>query len=315
MRAHLVQMDLAWERREENIARAASLLENAGTRRGDLVVLPELFDSGFSLNTAVTADAEGRTDAALADLADRFGVTVQGGRTVRDEGAAKATNRAPVWAPGRTKLAEYAKVHPFSFGREPEAFDGGGGDQIQTYDWSDGERSMRVCPAICYDLRFPELFRVGLTLGAEAYTIGANWPAPRQSHWRALALARAIENQAFVFAVNRCGSDPHLAYSGGTIAVGPKGEVLGELGELEGVLTVEIDPEDVRRWRATFGAWRDLRLLGLEPPQGPLDRPEDRPADGSSDRPSDGASDGRPSDASASVGAANPAQTARSRSH
>jgi len=269
MRAHLVQMNLAWEDRDENFARCASLLEGTDVVRGDLVVLPELFDSGFSLNTDTTADDENRTDAFLADLADRLGVTVHGGRTVRTEPGAKATNRASIWGPSRTKLAEYAKVHPFSFGREPEAFFGGSQDQIQTYDWSASTDTLRVCPAICYDLRFPELFRIGLALGAEAYAIGANWPAPRQSHWRALAIARAIENQAFVLAVNRCGSDPHLDYAGGSIAVGPKGDVLGELGELEAVLTVDINPEDVRGWRTTFGAWRDMKLLDLNAPPEP----------------------------------------------
>ena len=274
MRAHLVQMNIAWEDRDENFARCASMLDSAGVESGDLVVLPELFDSGFSLNTDTTADDHARTDTFLADLAERLGTTVQGGRTVRTEPGAKATNRASIWGPARTKLAEYAKVHPFSFGREPEAFVGGSEDQIQTYDWADATDILRICPAICYDLRFPELFRIGLTMGAEAYAIGANWPAPRQSHWRALAIARAIENQAFVLAVNRCGSDPHLDYAGGSIAVGPRGDVLGELGQLEAVLTVETNPRDVREWRTTFGAWQDMKLLGLNPPPEPDTAPK-----------------------------------------
>jgi predicted amidohydrolase len=138
-----------------------------------------------------------------------------------------------------------------------------------TYAWTQaggdpvtgtGARALTVCPAVCYDLRFPELFRRGLLAGAGAFAIGANWPAARAAHWRALLVARAIENQAFVLGVNRTGSDPHLVYAGGSIALGPKGEVLGELGATPGVLTVEIDPLAVREWRDTFPAWKDARL-------------------------------------------------------
>src|SRR5690606_21197988 len=114
---------------------------------------------------------------------------------------------------------------------------------------------------VCYDLRFAELFRRGLKLGAEVYVIGANWPAARAAHWRTLLVARAIENQAVVLGVNRCGNDPHLAYAGGPIAVGPKGDILGELGEAPGILSVEVSPESIRDWREEFPAWRDARLL------------------------------------------------------
>lgn len=255
MRAHLFQLDLAWDDREANFRLVEQAAESADISEGDLIVLPELFDSGFSLNVARTADKEGRTLRFLLDLADDLGATIQGSRTVQSCSAcAKATNRATIVAPGETLLCEYSKIHPFTFGREPEAFDGG--DAVETYSWN----GLRVCPAVCYDLRFPELFRIGLAKGAEMFVFGANWPAARQAHWRALAIARAIENQAFVLAVNRTGSDPQLAYAGGTIALGPKGEVLGELGDEPGVLSVEIDPKAVSEWRETFPAWRDIKL-------------------------------------------------------
>ncbi|MCR9076741.1 MAG: carbon-nitrogen family hydrolase, partial [bacterium] len=90
---------------------------------------------------------------------------------------------------------------------------------------------------------------------------GANWPSHRQSHWRTLNIARAIENQAFVIAVNRCGNDPHLPYAGGAIVVDPKGETLGELGDKEGVLSVQIDPQALHDWRRTFPALNDITLI------------------------------------------------------
>lgn len=266
MRAHLIQMDIAWENRHENFAIVHRLLASTRINRGDLILLPEMFDSGFSLHTGVTNDNTGETAAFLRRLALETGCTVQGGRTVLGPGEEKATNRATVCDPQGTVLVEYAKIHPFSFGREPESFRGG--DEVVTYNWhGPGGQPLSVCPAICYDLRFPELFRRGLAMGAEAFALGANFPAARQSHWRALAIARAIENQAFFLAVNRTGRDPHLEYAGGSIAVGPRGEILGELGDEEAALSVDIDPAAVRAWREQFLAWRDIRLI--ERPAGP----------------------------------------------
>lgn len=262
MQIHLVQFDIAWEDPDANFAQVEQMLGAAPVQPGDLVVLPEMFDTGFSLNVDVTAD-HGRTVDFLRQLAMRLSATVQGGRTVA--GAApgeKATNRAPVFGPAGELLCEYRKIHPFSFGREPERFEGGA--EVMEYEWgAPPAPGLTICPAICYDLRFPELFRIGLISGADAFALGANWPQARQGHWRALAIARAIENQAYVFAVNRTGADPHLQYAGGSIVVGPKGDVLGELADEERVLSVEVDAEAVRAWREEFPAWRDLRLTDL----------------------------------------------------
>jgi omega-amidase len=263
MRAHLVQFDIAWEDRAANFLKVERLLSQAPVEPGDLVLLPEMFDTGFSLNTGQTADREGQTLRFLSDLAEDLGVIVQGGRTVHDCHCAKAHNRMSVLGPGGDLLADYSKIHPFSYGKEHEHF--AGGDTVMTYTWA-GEKggagvALTVCPAICYDLRFPELFRRGMQMGAEVFAIGACWPDARQAHWRALLVARAIENQAFVLAVNRTGSDPTLKYAGGSIAVGPKGEVVGELGPEERVLSVPVDPAAVHEWRARFPAWKDARLL------------------------------------------------------
>lgn len=277
MKAHLVQLDIAWEKPAENRVKVRRLLTHARPSAGDLVLLPEMFDTGFSMNTATTAD-RGGTLAFLLDLAIEMKVTVQGGRTIRGDGAALAGNVMTIVGPrdgsvrsdgatppeGFGVLAEYAKIHPFSLGQEHTAFEGG--SRVMTYGWGDDAARLTVCPAICYDLRFPELFRKGLDLGAEAYALGACWPKGRQHHWRALLIARAIENQAFVLGVNRVGTDPNgafgggLEYVGGSIVVGPTGEVVGELGAAEGVLSVEIDPGAVRRWREKFPAWRDRKV-------------------------------------------------------
>jgi len=258
MRAHLLQLDLVWESPEANHRLVEEALAAAKPSPGDLVVLPELFDTGFSLNTDKNADSNGRTLSFLLGLAGDLGITIQGSRTTKPGTNGKARNNATVVGPDQKLICEYSKVHPFTFGREPEKFQGG--SDVLTYDWISGADALKVCPAVCYDLRFPELFRAGLFQGAQLFAIGANWPKARQAHWRALAIARAIENQAFVLAVNRTGSDPHLSYIGGTIAIGPKGEILGELDDEPATLTVDIDPESVREWRRGFPAWKDGKI-------------------------------------------------------
>jgi predicted amidohydrolase len=245
----------------------------------------------------VTADEDGETLGFLKSLAERTGATVHGARTMVGADG-RGLNLATVVGPGGGVLVEYAKVHPFSLGTPCEAGAFAAGGEVVVYEWGGGgtpevrpppralragggtredmnpppsplplgggtkaAEALKVCPAICYDLRFPELFRRGLLMGAEVFAIGSNWPANREFHRRALSIARAIENQAFVLSVNRTGRDPGLEYPGGTLAISPRGEVLGELGSEEGVMSVEIDPGDVRRWRSVFPAWRDHRLL------------------------------------------------------
>jgi omega-amidase len=276
MRAHLIQMDIAWEDRSANFAKVERLLDAASPGDGDLVVLPEMFDSGFSLSVERTADRDNATLRFLIRIAEDLGVYIIGGRTLQPCHACLAHNRAMVISPAGDLLAEYSKIHPFSFGKESDFFEGG--DEVALFTWAQArgdepdqraDRStLRICPAICYDLRFPELFRLGLLRGAQMFTVIANWPESRRHHWRSLLIARAIENQAFVLGVNRTGSDPNLSYVGGSIAVDPRGEIIGELGAEETTLSVDINPAELHAWREKFPAWRDLRLIGIESGRG-----------------------------------------------
>jgi omega-amidase len=271
VRVHLVQLDIVWEDKAANHAKVDALLADAGVGAGDLVVLPELFDTGFSFNLDRTADVEpyGHEESReyVIELSRRLGAVVQGSLTAltHEQGERRGLNRALIADRGKV-VAQYDKVHPFTFGREAEFFTGG--TAVTTYRWpvSPAAPPLTVCPVICYDLRFPELFRIGLDLGAEVFAFGANWPAARTAHWRALAIARAIENQAYVFAVNRVGSDPTLSYAGCSLAISPKGEVLAEGDDRERVLSVEVDRSVLDEWRKVFPAWRDrsgvLREMG-----------------------------------------------------
>lgn len=268
MKAHLVQFDIAWEDRPANLRKVRGLLSDAGVAPGDLVVLPEMFDTGFSLNIETTADTANESASFLAGLAREHACSICAGITaVGPDG--RGRNRSLTIAPSGQTLCIYDKLHPFTYGREGERFSRGG--SIALWDLP-GAGEARVCPAICYDLRFPELFRAGLAGGASAYTVIANWPAGRREHWRALCIARAIENQAFVLGVNRCGQDPHLNYLGGSIAVDAQGHVLGEATAGESVVSVELDWGRLHWWRAEFPAWRDQSPL-LWPPRASFSSP------------------------------------------
>jgi Predicted amidohydrolase len=252
---------MAWEEPEENHERVRQLLDRVDVSAGDLILLPEMFATGFSFNIQKTNDKQGATLAFLVELVKEFRCFVQGGRTVAacHMVACGASNVMTVAGPDGKIACEYTKIHPFSVGGEHETFEAG--RDVVCWEWG----ACRVCPAICYDLRFPELFRIAtLRKGAEVFALGACWPVSRQHHWRALAVARAIENQAYMLAVNRTGRDPKLEYAGGTIAVSPRGDVLGELGAEQGVLSVEVDPREVRRWREKFPALKDVRLIPRE---------------------------------------------------
>jgi len=273
MRIHAVQQDIVWEDKPANHARLAAMLDDAGVSPGDLVVLAEMSDTGFSFDLGATVDD--RSLAWATDQARGRGVWLVMGHSERFDLADRppGRNAASVIDPAGRVVGTYHKVHPFSFGREADYFAGGSEVLLVRLDDApadgadaadDRDAGPLLSPLVCYDLRFPELFRHAALAGAEVISVGANWPAARQAHWRTMLIARAIENQAIVVGVNRCGNDPHIEYAGGSIIVGPQGEILAEAGDTETVLTVEPDLAAVRAWRDRFPALRDARrsLLG-----------------------------------------------------
>ncbi|UCD76869.1 MAG: hypothetical protein JSV91_08055 [Phycisphaerales bacterium] len=259
MNIALIQFDIVWEDKQANHRIIEGMVDDADIAPGTFVLLPELSDTGFSLDVKKIADE--MSTAWAADLARSRGIWLQTGYAVRGPGG-KGRNCATLFAPSGETIGTYEKVHPFSYGRELDHY--GSGDHLTLRRLEEIPGRPTVCPLICYDLRFAELWRLGVLAGAEVFTIGANWPDPRQQHWRTLLIARAIENLAYVVAVNRTGSDPHLRYVGGSMIISPRGEVLAEAGEEPAVLRAVVDLEALRKWRDEFGALADIHrdLLG-----------------------------------------------------
>lgn len=247
------QLDIAWEDKAENCRRASALFEQARPPQGSLVVLPEMFTTGFSMNVDATAEGNERvSERFLAESAQRLAGSTLGGVVTREGPGALALNQAVAFGPDGSELARYGKIHPFSFAGEDRRF--ARGRDVVTFPWG----GFTIAPFVCYDLRFPEVFRVAALRGATVLVVIANWPAPREAHWLALLTARAIENQAYVVGVNRCGRDPHVAYSGRSRIVDPKGRVLAEAGETAGTIAADLDLEAVQAYRREFPVLADV---------------------------------------------------------
>lgn len=250
MRIALVQMDLAWEDVAENHRRASKHLETAAARGARLALLPEMFPTGFSMDADRVAQPRGGpSESFLRDRAATLGLWIIG--SVAERSDAGPQNVALVVSPSGS-VTRYAKIHPFSYSGEHLRYSGG--DRVVTVT-IDG---IRVTPFVCYDLRFPEPFRLAAS-ETDAFALVANWPDARREHWRTLLRARAIENLAYVVAVNRVGEGGKLRYAGDSAAISPWGEVLVEAGPEEEVLICDADASVVHAARERFPFLDDRR--------------------------------------------------------
>jgi predicted amidohydrolase len=251
-----VQFDIAWEDKPANFATVRRLLGAITIPPGALVVLPEMFATGFSMNVAGIAEGPGgSTEAFLAETGGTWGAFVLGGVVTRaDDG--RGLNQALLVGPDGKTIGRYTKMHPFSFAGEDRYY--AGGDQPVAVEMG----GTRLAPFICYDLRFPEVFRSAAAGGAEVLAVIANWPAGRQEHWRTLLRARAIENQAWVIGVNRVGADPNAAYAGGSLVVDPWGTITADAGTGQCAMPAELDLPALRRYRQEFPVLRDMKPGG-----------------------------------------------------
>jgi omega-amidase len=246
-----LQTDIIWHDPAANLAQISALLEEAQPAPGTLAVLPEMCTSGFSRDVAAATSGSSDAEAALAALAQRHGIALMAGLAVRTaEGGA---NESITWGPDGRELARYRKLQPFTPAEEHVNFPAG--NKVVTFNYG----GFTIAPFICYDLRFPEIFRAAARRGADLIAVIGNWPNRRHQHWTTLLKARAIENQAIVIGVNRAGTDPDFTYAGGSIILGPQAEVLAEAGDAPGFIRATTTPALVRDWRAAFPALRDQR--------------------------------------------------------
>ncbi|MEM6472030.1 MAG: nitrilase-related carbon-nitrogen hydrolase, partial [Planctomycetota bacterium] len=199
MKWYALQLNMVWQDKSANRNRIRQMLATNRPEPGSLVVLPEMFETGFSMDTSLTGQSPDHDgEAFLRMIAGEFDIAILGGLAAPARNKT-SRNEAVAFAPDGTELVRYQKRRPFSVTREGDFYPAGGKPAV--FEW----QGVRIAPAICYDLRFPELFRDALALDAEAFVVIACWPHVRSEHWVRLLQARAIENLAAVIGVNRCG--------------------------------------------------------------------------------------------------------------
>ncbi len=260
MRVALVQHDVHFEDAAATCAHLGPMVRAAAADGARLVVLTEMFATGFSMAADRVAEepGEGTGSRFLSDMAAATGSAVCGSLPVRAAGGARPVNRFICAFPDG-RAVTYDKIHPFSYVGEDAHYSAG--RSAVSFEWE----GIRFSPFVCYDIRFADAFWA-LADGTDCYLVVANWPAPRQGHYRALAMARAIENQAYVLATNRVGSGDGLDYAGGSTAVGPFGEVLAEAGSTEETVFVELSRQRVREVRASYPFLADRCSFSLPAP-------------------------------------------------
>ncbi len=252
MKVSLVQTVLSWESPNNNFIRLDNVLGKLG--RTDLVVLPEMFTTGFTMNTSIAEQwsLESTTLLWMRNWAKEHQAVLTGSIACESEG--KYFNRL-IWMRPDGSVDFYDKRHTFGFAGEDQHYQAGTKRLVEHWKGFD------CCPMICYDLRFPVWSRNRWEHGKAQYDVliyVANWPAARREAWSTLIKARAIENQCYVLAVNRVGTDPNgNVYSGDSAIISPKGEVLWTKADLAEVGECVLDKNELHAFREKFPVLKD----------------------------------------------------------
>jgi predicted amidohydrolase len=244
----LIQTELHWEDVAANLRRFDRLIDSLQVAT-DLIVLPEMFTTGFSMNAdALAEDMNGRTVAWLRNTARHTAAAVVGSIIVADNG--RFYNRL-CWADPNGEVATYDKKHLFRYAGEDKVYTAGSASLlVELNGW-------KIRPFVCYDLRFPAWTRnVNSTYDLALFV--ANWPQRRAEHWKLLLQARAIENQAYVIGVNRIGTDGNgLYHSGDSSVIDPVGNILFRSAHAPCVFTLSLERGRLDDYRQSFPAWKD----------------------------------------------------------
>lgn len=242
------QSSIIWEDKEKNINKLESRLLSAKDSNVDLVLLPEMSFTGFSMNTKKTGEDNPITKEKIIALCKRYDIAVGFGwvrKTVDSE------NHYTVIDKNGDQISDYVKIHPFSYSEENKHFIGG--EALSFFKIN----QITFSTVICYDLRFPELFRMA-SRKADIVIVPANWPQKRMEDWDCLLKARAIENQIYVIGVNCVGEIGGLDYSGHSSIIAPDGNVLCFSTD-EDKLLIQRIVDDVDDYRASFPTYVDKR--------------------------------------------------------
>ena len=255
MKITLIQTELFWEDREKNLEHFGKLI-NSIPEKTDLIVLPEMFTTGFSMHPEKVAEvSDGATLAWLKNKANEKNAVITGSVAVEENG--KYYNRL-FWVEPSGDFKTYDKNHLFRLAKEEEHYTPGDKKITGEID------NWKIRPLICYDLRFPVWSRNRFSVSDRHEAVGswdydvliyvANWPEVRNYPWKQLLIARAIENQCYVVGVNRIGKDGNdFTHSGDSVVINPRGEIISKTkAHTESVETIELDRNYLDDFRKVF---------------------------------------------------------------
>lgn len=251
LKVTLIQTALHWENKEANLKMFAEKIASI-KEQTDIIILPELFSTGFSMKPEnLSEQMNGNTHKWMKKIAEEKNCVVTGSIIIEESG--NYFNRL-IWQKPDGTYEYYDKKHLFRYGNEQEHYTAGNKKLIVEY------KGWKICPLICYDLRFPIWSRNTKKNNYDLLIYVANWPEKRIHPWKTLLQARAIENQAFIIGVNRVGEDGNnIVHSGDSAVINPKGEIISNIiiSHEEKIETITLAYQEVKSWRETFPAWMD----------------------------------------------------------
>jgi predicted amidohydrolase len=249
----LAQMDLVLGDPAANLQKAEAWTAEAARRGSDLIVFPEMWTTGCDWpRIKELSTRQDETINAVGELAKKYRVWLNGSMLALDENS-QPTNTSILFDPQGQQAGVYRKIHLFGVMNEDEHL--AAGQHLTTVETSWGQSGL----AICYDLRFAEMFRTYALSGVNMVYLPAEWPNPRLAHWRTLLRARAIENQMFMIGVNRVGNDGTYSFFGHSAIIDPWGNAVVEGGESEILLTATIETDMVAEVRQKIPVFKDRR--------------------------------------------------------
>ncbi|ABS22966.1 carbon-nitrogen family hydrolase [Bacillus cytotoxicus] len=255
MKVACIQMDIVFGEVTLNTEHAEKKIEEAMKVNPDVIVLPELWTTGYDLKRLPEiSDKDGKqTKEVLSKWAKEFSVNIVGG-SVAKQTEKGVTNTMYIMDRQGNVQHEYSKVHLFQLMNEHKYLIAGHETGEFTLD------EIQCGGVICYDIRFPEWIRVHTAKGAKIVFVVAEWPLVRLEHWRLLLQARAIENQCYVVACNRVGKDPNNVFGGHSLIIDPWGKIVAEAQEEESILYGQIELEKIEEVRRGIPVFMDRRL-------------------------------------------------------
>ncbi len=251
MKIAIAQTEIAFEAQESNLKKAERLICQAAGSGADLIVFPEMSFTGFTMHVELAASLSDAALEKMQQLAVSYRIAVGFGWVALDADG-RGENHYTLLDKSGSVVTDYTKIHPFSYGGEDQFYRSG--EKI-VYGLLCG---IPLSTLICYDLRFPEVFRLA-ALRASLLIVPANWLSCRSKHWELLLRARAVENQVYVLGVNCVGCQNDYRFVGGSCLVNPEGETLVQCGSAEQIAFAVIE-DDTPVFRERFPTCRDAQL-------------------------------------------------------